>query len=138
MFLCKILAMDGLSVSHPDETVHGKYVAQKHSALRFGNVVWVCFLLWALACLHLCMLLSPDAASCALLCTKHTTHTCLHALRVLVPCLCEHTAMREMLDTEGPYLLEVMVPHIEHVLPMIPGGATFKDIITEGDGSVEY
>jgi acetolactate synthase-1/2/3 large subunit len=47
-------------------------------------------------------------------------------------------AMREMLDTEGPFLLEVMVPHIEHVLPMIPGGATFKDIITEGDGSVEY
>lgn len=47
-------------------------------------------------------------------------------------------AMREMLDTEGPYLLEVMVPHIEHVLPMIPGGGTFKDIITEGDGSIEY
>jgi acetolactate synthase-1/2/3 large subunit len=47
-------------------------------------------------------------------------------------------AVREMLDTEGPYLLEVMVPHIEHVLPMIPGGATFKDIITEGDGSIEY
>ena len=33
---------------------------------------------------------------------------------------------------------QVMVPHIEHVLPMIPGGASFKDIITEGDGSVEY
>jgi hypothetical protein len=35
----------------------------------------------------------------------------------------------------GPLLcatLQVMVPHIEHVLPMIPGGATFKDIITEG------
>lgn len=47
-------------------------------------------------------------------------------------------AVREMLDTEGPYLLEVMVPHIEHVLPMIPGGATFKDIITEGDGSISY
>jgi acetolactate synthase-1/2/3 large subunit len=47
-------------------------------------------------------------------------------------------AVREMLDTEGPFLLEVMVPHIEHVLPMIPGGATFRDIITEGDGSVEY
>jgi acetolactate synthase-1/2/3 large subunit len=46
--------------------------------------------------------------------------------------------MREMLDSEGPYLLEVMVPHIEHVLPMIPGGGGFKDIITEGDGSVEY
>ncbi|EFJ51706.1 hypothetical protein VOLCADRAFT_73117 [Volvox carteri f. nagariensis] len=47
-------------------------------------------------------------------------------------------AIRTMLDTPGPYLLEVMVPHIEHVLPMIPGGATFKDIITEGDGSVKY
>lgn len=47
-------------------------------------------------------------------------------------------AMREMLDTPGPYLLEVMVPHIEHVLPMIPGGASFKEIITEGDGSVKY
>lgn len=47
-------------------------------------------------------------------------------------------AIREMLDTPGPYLLEVMVPHIEHVLPMIPGGATFKEIITEGDGSVKY
>ncbi|KAG2422753.1 hypothetical protein HXX76_015773 [Chlamydomonas incerta] len=47
-------------------------------------------------------------------------------------------AIRKMLDTPGPYLLEVMVPHIEHVLPMIPGGATFKDIITEGDGNVKY
>ena len=40
---------------------------------------------------------------------------------------------REMLDTPGPYLLEVMVPHIEHVLPMIPGGGSFKDIITKAD-----
>ncbi|KAG2450930.1 hypothetical protein HYH02_004203 [Chlamydomonas schloesseri] len=47
-------------------------------------------------------------------------------------------AIRQMLDTPGPYLLEVMVPHIEHVLPMIPGGASFKDIITEGDGTVKY
>jgi len=47
-------------------------------------------------------------------------------------------AIRKMLDTPGPYVLEVMVPHIEHVLPMIPGGATFKDIIVEGDGSVKY
>jgi acetolactate synthase-1/2/3 large subunit len=44
-------------------------------------------------------------------------------------------AIREMLDTPGPYLLDVMVPHIEHVLPMIPGGATFKDVIVEGDGT---
>nr|QKY14827.1 acetolactate synthase, small subunit (ALS) [Polytomella parva] len=47
-------------------------------------------------------------------------------------------AIREMLDTPGPYLLEVMVPHIEHVLPMIPGGASFREIITEGDGSIKY
>ena len=47
-------------------------------------------------------------------------------------------AMRRMLDTPGPYLLDVMVPHIEHVLPMIPGGGSFKDIITEGDGSWKY
>ncbi|PRW05900.1 acetolactate synthase isoform A [Chlorella sorokiniana] len=44
-------------------------------------------------------------------------------------------AIREMLDTEGPYLLDVMVPHIQHVLPMIPGGGSFKDIITKGDGT---
>ncbi|GFH17086.1 acetolactate synthase, partial [Haematococcus lacustris] len=47
-------------------------------------------------------------------------------------------AIREMLDTPGPFLLEVMVPHIEHVLPMIPGGASFKDIITQGDGADKY
>jgi acetolactate synthase-1/2/3 large subunit len=47
-------------------------------------------------------------------------------------------AIRKMLDTPGPYLLDVMVPHIEHVLPMIPGGGAFKDIITEGDGSRKY
>jgi acetolactate synthase-1/2/3 large subunit len=43
-----------------------------------------------------------------------------------------------MLDTPGPYLLDVMVPHIAHVLPMIPGGGSFKDTITEGDGSTKY
>ena len=48
------------------------------------------------------------------------------------------SAIREMLDTPGPYLLEIMVPHIEHVLPMIPGGASFKDIITDGDGARKY
>ncbi|GMH42623.1 hypothetical protein BSKO_10542 [Bryopsis sp. KO-2023] len=47
-------------------------------------------------------------------------------------------AIREMLDTPGPYLLDVVVPHIQHVLPMIPGGASFKEIITKGDGSDEY
>ena len=43
---------------------------------------------------------------------------------------------REMLDTPGAYVLDVMVPHIEHVLPMIPGGGSYKDIITDGDGSL--
>lgn len=47
-------------------------------------------------------------------------------------------AIREMLDTPGPFLLDVMVPHIEHVLPMIPGGGSFKDIIMTGDGSDLY
>lgn len=44
-------------------------------------------------------------------------------------------AIRTMLDTPGPYLLDVMVPHIQHVLPMIPGGGSFDNIITSGDGS---
>ena len=44
-------------------------------------------------------------------------------------------AIREMIDTPGPYLLDIMVPHIQHVLPMIPGGGSFKDIITDGDGT---
>jgi len=48
------------------------------------------------------------------------------------------SAIREMLETPGPYLLDVMVPHIQHVLPMIPGGGSFNDIITKGDGSEEY
>jgi acetolactate synthase-1/2/3 large subunit len=38
-------------------------------------------------------------------------------------------AMEEMLDSKGPYLLDVLVPYQEHVLPMIPGGMTVRDII---------
>lgn len=38
-------------------------------------------------------------------------------------------ALEELLDSKGPYVLEVMVPYQEHVLPMIPGGMTVKDII---------
>jgi len=48
------------------------------------------------------------------------------------------TAVKDMLETPGPFLLDAMVPHIEHVLPMIPGGGSYKDIITEGDGSNDY
>nr|ASL69930.1 acetolactate synthase [Amaranthus palmeri] len=47
-------------------------------------------------------------------------------------------AIQTMLDTPGPYLLDVIVPHQEHVLPMIPSGAAFKDTITEGDGRRAY
>ncbi|KAA8542675.1 hypothetical protein F0562_023826 [Nyssa sinensis] len=47
-------------------------------------------------------------------------------------------AIQKMLDTPGPYLLDVIVPHQEHVLPMIPSGGAFKDVITEGDGRSIY
>ena len=40
-------------------------------------------------------------------------------------------ALEEMLAYDGPYLLDVEVPYQEHVLPMIPGGHTVKDIIKE-------
>src|SRR5215472_15499247 len=32
-------------------------------------------------------------------------------------------ALEEMLASKGPYVLDVLVPYQEHVLPMIPGGA---------------
>jgi acetolactate synthase-1/2/3 large subunit len=38
-------------------------------------------------------------------------------------------ALEEMIDSTGPYLLNVMVPYQEHVLPMIPSGQTVRDII---------
>jgi acetolactate synthase-1/2/3 large subunit len=40
-------------------------------------------------------------------------------------------AMQRMLDADEPYVLDVIVPYTEHVLPMIPAGATYKDVITE-------
>jgi acetolactate synthase-1/2/3 large subunit len=40
-------------------------------------------------------------------------------------------AIREMIDHEGPYLLDVICPYQEHVLPMIPSGGTARSIITE-------
>jgi acetolactate synthase-1/2/3 large subunit len=38
-------------------------------------------------------------------------------------------ALEELLDSKGPYVLDVLVPYQEHVLPMIPSGMTVKDII---------
>ncbi|CAN1343553.1 Acetolactate synthase 3, chloroplastic [Linum perenne] len=46
--------------------------------------------------------------------------------------------MKKMLETPGPYLLDVIVPHQEHVLPMIPSGGVFKDAINGGDGRTSY
>jgi acetolactate synthase-1/2/3 large subunit len=40
-------------------------------------------------------------------------------------------AVQEMLDHDGPYVLDVIVPYTEHVLPMIPAGKTVKDMILE-------
>ena len=38
-------------------------------------------------------------------------------------------ALEEMFDSKLPYVLDVVTPYQEHVLPMIPGGMTVKDII---------
>jgi len=40
-------------------------------------------------------------------------------------------AIREMLDHDGPFVLDVIVPYSEHVLPMIPQGKSAKEILTE-------
>jgi acetolactate synthase-1/2/3 large subunit len=40
-------------------------------------------------------------------------------------------ALEEMIEYEGPYVLDVEVPYQEHVLPMIPGGLTVRDMIKE-------
>lgn len=40
-------------------------------------------------------------------------------------------AITEMIEYDGPYILDVAVPYQEHVLPMIPGGKTVKDMITK-------
>lgn len=40
-------------------------------------------------------------------------------------------AIQRMLDAKDVYVLDIMTPHTEHVLPMIPSGKTYKDIITE-------
>ncbi|MCC5022854.1 MAG: biosynthetic-type acetolactate synthase large subunit [Candidatus Synoicihabitans palmerolidicus] len=38
-------------------------------------------------------------------------------------------AIQEMLDHDGPYVLDVIVPYTEHVMPMVPAGQTAKDMI---------
>lgn len=46
-------------------------------------------------------------------------------------------AIQRMLAAKEPYVLDVMVPHDVHVLPMIPGGMAYRDVVLEriaGDG----
>ncbi|MDR3621297.1 MAG: biosynthetic-type acetolactate synthase large subunit [Paludisphaera borealis] len=38
-------------------------------------------------------------------------------------------ALLEMINHKGPYVLDVLVPYQEHVLPMIPSGGTVRDVI---------
>ena len=38
-------------------------------------------------------------------------------------------ALREMIAHPGPYVLDVLIPYQEHVLPMIPAGGTVREII---------
>jgi len=40
-------------------------------------------------------------------------------------------ALQRLIDAPGAYALDVIVPHTEHVLPMIPANKTFDDIITD-------
>ncbi|MCX6968439.1 MAG: biosynthetic-type acetolactate synthase large subunit, partial [Verrucomicrobia bacterium] len=40
-------------------------------------------------------------------------------------------AIQRMLDAKEAYVLDVMVPYTEHVLPMIPGGMSYKDVIID-------
>jgi len=40
-------------------------------------------------------------------------------------------ALQRMLDSKETYVLDIMTPYTEHVLPMIPSGKTYRDIITE-------
>jgi acetolactate synthase-1/2/3 large subunit len=38
-------------------------------------------------------------------------------------------AIQEMLDHDGPFVLDVIVPYTEHVLPMIPAGKSVKEML---------
>lgn len=40
-------------------------------------------------------------------------------------------ALDEMIDYRGPFVLDVQVPYVEHVLPMIPSGHTIDEVILE-------
>lgn len=46
-------------------------------------------------------------------------------------------AIARMLASKEAYVLDIMVPYDIHVLPMIPGGMSYRDVLLEriaGDG----
>jgi len=43
-------------------------------------------------------------------------------------------AIAEMLAAEGPFLLDVVVPHREHVMPFIPAGKSAREILIKTPG----
>ena len=45
------------------------------------------------------------------------------------------SAIEEMISHDGPYVLEVIVPYTEHVLPMIKQGLSAKDILLKSPNS---
>lgn len=46
-------------------------------------------------------------------------------------------ALQRMLDSKEPYVLDVIVPYTEHVLPMIPSGKTVRDIIIDSNDTTK-
>jgi acetolactate synthase-1/2/3 large subunit len=42
--------------------------------------------------------------------------------------------IKEMLAAKGPFVLEVVVPNDEHVMPFIPAGKSAKDILIKSPG----
>jgi len=38
-------------------------------------------------------------------------------------------AMQRMLEANEPYVLDVIVPYTEHVMPFVPAGRTVADMI---------
>lgn len=51
--------------------------------------------------------------------------------REVYKCKDLESAIKEMLETEGPFLLDIHTGYDEHVLPMIPSGKDYKSIINE-------
>jgi acetolactate synthase-1/2/3 large subunit len=43
------------------------------------------------------------------------------------------SAIREMIDYDGPFVLDVVVPYTEHVMPFIPAGASAKEILIRSE-----